>query len=126
MSNLLDTISKVCHEANRAVCLAAGQPTLPAWEDAPQTARDATKEGVLFCIYNRDASPAQVHQDWYDNLINDGWVYGSEKDYDKKTHPCLIAYENLPYVDRLKDGLFKEIALTLFDGLDEEVNVGTE
>jgi len=126
MSSLLDTISKVCHEANRAVCLAAGQTPLPSWEDAPETARDATRQGVIYCVYNRNVPPAQVHQDWYDNLINDGWVYGSEKDYDKKTHPCLIPYESLPYVDRLKDGLFKEISITLFDGLQEEADKGME
>ena len=36
-----------------------------------------------------------THEIWSVGRINDGWVYGEEHNYNKKTHPSLIPYENL-------------------------------
>lgn len=41
--------------------------------------------------------------------IEDGWVYGDEKDTEKKTHPCLVPYEELPEFQKKKDALFQAI-----------------
>ena len=32
----IEKIAKACHEVNRAYCLALGDTSQPAWEDAPQ------------------------------------------------------------------------------------------
>lgn len=36
-----------------------------------------------------------VHEVWADKRIKQGWTYGSERNEAKKTHPCLIPYEEL-------------------------------
>jgi hypothetical protein len=36
----------------------------------------------------------------------DGWVYGEVKDPEKKEHPCLVEYEELPKDQQAKDSLF--------------------
>lgn len=36
-----------------------------------------------------------VHEVWAQNRIKDGWRYGPVRDDVKKTHPCLIPYEDL-------------------------------
>lgn len=36
-----------------------------------------------------------VHEVWSQNRMNDGWTYGEQRDDAKKTHPCLVAYEEL-------------------------------
>lgn len=36
-----------------------------------------------------------VHEVWSLNRMNDGWTYGEQRDDTKKTHPCLVAYEEL-------------------------------
>ena len=36
-----------------------------------------------------------THENWAKNKLDDGWVYGECIDVTKKTHPCLIEYENL-------------------------------
>jgi hypothetical protein len=38
--------------------------------------------------------------------IKDGWVYGEVKDAEKKTHPCLVPFDQLPLFQQKKDKLF--------------------
>lgn len=37
-----------------------------------------------------------VHEVWSQNRMKDGWTYGPVRDDEKKTHPCLVPYEDLP------------------------------
>lgn len=37
-----------------------------------------------------------VHEVWAAGRIADGWIYGEVRDDTKKTHPCLVPYEQLP------------------------------
>lgn len=36
-----------------------------------------------------------VHDVWALGRMNEGWTYGEVKDSDKKTTPCLVAYNEL-------------------------------
>lgn len=45
--------------------------------------------------------------------VNDGWVYGEVKDADKKTHPCIVPYNELPEFQKKKDHLFIAIVKAL-------------
>jgi ryanodine receptor 2 len=37
-----------------------------------------------------------VHEVWAETRINQGWIYGEQRNDKLKTHPCLIPYEELP------------------------------
>ena len=37
-----------------------------------------------------------VHDVWAAGRIAEGWVYGTEKDNEKKTNPSLVPYNDLP------------------------------
>ena len=36
-----------------------------------------------------------VHENWSAGRIADGWIYGEERDNEKKTTPCLVPYDQL-------------------------------
>ena len=36
-----------------------------------------------------------THEVWSQGRMAEGWTYGPELDYEKKTHPSLIPYEEL-------------------------------
>ena len=36
-----------------------------------------------------------THEVWSVGRIRDGWTYGEQRDDIKKTHPCLVPYEQL-------------------------------
>jgi hypothetical protein len=55
-------------------------------------------------------NPKESHNNWMNAKIKDGWIYGEAKDIDKKTHPCLIPYEKLPYEEKIKDWISLGIA----------------
>ncbi len=59
------------------------------------------------------ATPSMLHANWMEYKHNQGWVYGLKKDVQAKTHPCMVPYESLPELQKIKDILFHEIAESL-------------
>lgn len=41
-----------------------------------------------------------VHEVWAQNRIKEGWNYGPERNDELKLTPCLVAYEDLPEVEK--------------------------
>lgn len=44
-----------------------------------------------------------VHDVWAETRIMDGWSYGPTRNDERKEHPCLVAYEELPESEREYD-----------------------
>lgn len=44
-----------------------------------------------------------VHEVWAQTRIQQGWVYGDERNDALKHHPCLIPYEDLPEEEKEYD-----------------------
>lgn len=44
-----------------------------------------------------------VHDVWAETRIKQGWKYGEQRDDNKKTHPCLVPYEDLPEEEKEYD-----------------------
>ena len=41
-----------------------------------------------------------VHEVWALGRIKEGWVYGAERNDEKKETPCLVAYDELPEFEK--------------------------
>ncbi len=100
-------IARVAHEVNRAYCASLGDATQPNWDDAPDWQRASAIAGVEMHLANPEATPEQSHQSWLEQKTADGWVYGDVKDPEKKEHPCMLPYEQLPAAQKAKDYLFR-------------------
>ena len=46
---------------------------------------------------------SNVHDVWAMSRMNDGWRYGEKRDEQKKTHPCLVSYNDLPDSEKSYD-----------------------
>jgi len=99
-------IAKTCHEANRIWCQANGDDSQKHWDEADQWQRDSAIKGVQFRINNPDAGHDAQHNSWMKEKVDNGWVYGEVKDAEKKTHPCIVPFDELPEFQRKKDALF--------------------
>jgi hypothetical protein len=103
-----EQIARTCHEANRVYCEAGGDDSQPAWEDAPQWQRESALMGVDLHMDN-DVGPEASHASWMAQKESDGWEYGKTKNEDKKTHPCMMPFDELPKDQQFKDFLFRAI-----------------
>ena len=108
-------MARVVHEAVRAWQAVNGQKPSPHWTRAPAWMRDSTVESVQFTLNNPDAPHSAQHDQWMDQKKADGWVFGPVKDADKKTHPMMKPYEELPDFEKRKDALFKAVVSALLE-----------
>ena len=108
-----EQIAKVCHEANKAFCEALGDMSQKHWEEAEEWQRDSAVKGVRFAVDNPDAPASSQHDAWSADKIKDGWKFGPVKDAEKKEHPCLVLFEQLPLTQQAKDTLFKSVVSAL-------------
>lgn len=44
-----------------------------------------------------------AHDNWAAQRLQDGWTWGSSRDDEKKTHPMLVAYGELPESEKQYD-----------------------
>lgn len=108
LTDLID-IAMVCHQANKKWCEANDDNTQVDWRFAPEWQQKSAIEGVEFRLANPDAPASAMHENWSKEKMADGWVYGEVKDSEKKTHPCLVPFEQLPLYQQKKDKLFSAI-----------------
>ena len=118
----INEIAELCHEANRALCTAAGDLSQLPWKDAESWQRKAAINGVFFHLDPANDDPEKSHLNWCQQKQADGWQYGVVKDAELKLHPCLVPYEQLPVIDRAKDLVFVSIVQTLRSKVAQHLN----
>lgn len=107
--------ARTAHEVNRVWCEWNGDDSQVHWELAPEWQKASAVDGVRFVLDNPGATDSASHDNWLTLKRNQGWVYGPVKDPDAipPTHPCMVAFENLPPADQFKDRLFRTVVLSL-------------
>lgn len=109
MSQAINDIARVCHEANRAWCIANRDFSQPSWDDAPEWQKESAMNGVLFNQANPEAGDSASHDNWMAEKLADGWSWGIIKDAEIKTHPCIVPFDQLPREQQIKDAIFRAI-----------------
>jgi hypothetical protein len=105
-ATLAEIIAPICHAANKAWCEANGDYSQKSWEEAEDWQKESAIKGVQFKLDNPDAGHDAQHNSWMQEKLDNGWEYGTKKDADAKTHPCLVPFEQLPEMQQMKDALF--------------------
>ena len=102
----IEVAAEAAHEANRVYCFAIGDDSQLAWDRAPAWQRESALSGVRTIADNPELAPSAIHERWRRHKRREGWSYGLVKDEHKKTHPCMVPYEELPPAQRYKDKIF--------------------
>jgi hypothetical protein len=109
MNMKVEEIAKLCHEVNKAYCESLGDFSQKSWDEAPEWQKQSAINGVDFHLNTPNTKPEDSHNSWMKEKIENGWVWGEVKDSEKKTHPCIVPYDQLPQEQRSKDYIFKAI-----------------
>jgi hypothetical protein len=104
--------ARVAHEVNRSYCEALGDLSQPAWEVAPEWQRSSARMGVDLHTMG-DFGPEASHRSWATQKLAEGWQYGPVKDAEKKEHPCLVPFHELPPEQQAKDFIFRGVVHAL-------------
>jgi len=107
-------IAQVAHNVNQALRGAIGEAVEP-WADASPEHKASILAGVDMHIANPDTDPETAHDSWLLQKTSEGWTYGDVKDTEAKTHPCMLAYADLPPDQKIKDHLFRAVVHSLKD-----------
>lgn len=105
---LIEAAARAAHEANRAWCIHNDDHSQVPWDKAFEWQRESARKGVIGVI--RDGNgPREAHVSWLAEKEATGWRHGPVKDVDKKEHPCMVPYDDLPPAQRAKDRIFVNV-----------------
>lgn len=113
----VEDIARICHEANLTYCRALKDHSQLPWEHAPEWQRNSAIMGVAAIVSGSVKHPKDSHESWMKQKLSEGWVHGEIKDPEKKTHPCIKPWLDLPDEQKRKDMLF----LAIVNALTKEI-----
>lgn len=109
----ISKIALMCHQANKGWCELNGDFSQKDWAEAEEWQRESAIAGVTFRLAHPSAGKDAQHNAWMHDKVSKGWVFGEVKDAEKKTHPCIVPFEQLPEFQKKKDALFCAIVDSL-------------
>lgn len=111
----LEQVRLICaeaaHEMNRVYCQALGDYSQPRWSNAPSWQRESAIKGVDGVFAGN--GPGASHASWLAEKVAAGWKFGPVKDPEKKEHPCMVSFAELPLDQQQKDHLFVAAVATM-------------
>jgi len=119
---LVETVAKTVHEVNRGYCAALGDDSQVPWKDAPEWQKRSAIAGVMAILTGEVTTPEDLHVGWFEQKSREGWRYGPIKSPERKEHPCMVPYNDLPVTQRAKDHIF----FTLVRSMMEEFEIVLE
>ena len=107
-----ETVARACHAVNDIMKDAQDDPgpSVPfSW--MPPEEQEIVIAGVRAA--RQGATPRELFDRWASAKRALGWTWGPARDPDRKTHPNLVAYDDLPAAQRDKDRVFLAIVTAM-------------
>jgi len=102
-------IAKECHTKNNELMVMNGEEPKGDWESLDRATKFINLKSVIKALENPDLTAKDMHNEWINNKIADGWSYGEVKDEELKTHPLITDYDSMNPVDKMKDQVFIDV-----------------
>ncbi len=102
--DMIERCAEAAHEMNRIYCESIGDASQPFWKDAPDWQKSSAMNGVSGALSGN--TPEESHELWLKEKMELGWKFGPVKNPEKKEHPCMVLYAELPESQKKKDSIF--------------------
>ena len=100
-----EQIARITHEADRIIRASMGQ-VLSGWDRHEAGLKTEWRAKVGSLKGSDRITPQMRHDLWIQDMITAGWTQGTSVDSEKKTHPSICSYEDLPEQVHLLDDVF--------------------
>lgn len=103
--------AQIIYEATRLEAEWSKRSIVPeVWEKRDDKFRKQFVEIIeKYLSQDKLPTPEEVHDSWMQSYLDMGWKYGKTRDVDKKTHPDMLPFYELPQDERDKDAIFLAI-----------------
>jgi len=95
--------------------LTLGDDSHLGWAATPEWQKETVRHGVARALGG--ATAEEMHQSWLTEKRANGWKYSPIKDAEKKEHPYLLPYAELPAEQQKKDVLFAGVVRLMAQAL---------
>jgi hypothetical protein len=102
-------IAFLCHQSVNNYCEIYSNRSQKDWNEIEDWQKISTINKVEYYLNNPKVNYFSLHNVWRSNKLSKGWVYGKVKDIEKKTHPLLLNFKELPNIEQRKMILFYNI-----------------
>ena len=101
-------ISKLIYEATRLEAEWSERRIVPEpWDERDEKFRNQFVEVIKkYFQQEKLPTPEEAHNSWWEAYKKMGWKYGEKRDPEKKTHPDMVPYDELPQDEKEKDAIF--------------------
>lgn len=91
-----EPIARLCWENNRSLQIRDEEelPDLP-WDAAPWYRKKILIFLVLLILKGKIEDAEDAHEYWRSSMLEKGWDWGEQKDYERQIHPYLRPWDEL-------------------------------
>jgi hypothetical protein len=106
--NLVERRAILVYEGARMQAAAVDAPVIPEpWHQRDEAFRAQFLDVIaMMSGPDRKGSPEELHTDWVRAYEAMGWIYGEVRDREAKTHPDMVAFDELEPREQAKDAVF--------------------
>ncbi len=101
-------IAAAIHGATRCLGRPDGQE-IPAWDDLTGSQRDKAVCAVCELLDSPPRTHQECHDLWARLMTSDGWTHGPSYDFEARTHPCLVPFDELTEAEQIKDKIWASL-----------------
>ncbi len=103
-----EKIAKLIYEATRMEAEWSKRSIVPEeWENRDEKFRNQFVDIIgKYLSLDKLPTPPEAHDSWMEAYFKMGWKYGKARNVEKKTHPDLLPFDELPQDERDKDAIF--------------------
>lgn len=87
----------------------------PPWAYLPRSMRELSMDAVERIRRGVVVTAEDHHEIWFTSMTARGYVWGRDKDHERKTHPALLHWGDLPEQYRTAARMFVHIVSGLLD-----------